>query len=217
MEKTHSNTRNKADSKTLLSAEEIISDYMKEGLLLRKNFFAQHTKTLDTAARTLARALARGNKIFLCGNGGSAADAQHLAGEFVNRYLIDRPPLPAIALSTDTSVLTAIANDFSFEEIFSKQIEALGQGGDVLIAISTSGNSKNVLKALHVAKKLEISSIGLTGNGGQMLSLCDIILPVPHTLTPLIQEIHIAIGHLLCHLTDHYLFENVVALKEDAQ
>ncbi len=215
VENNQRSTQNKAQS--LPSAEEIISEYANEGVLLRKAFFDAHSQTLDKAARCLAHALMRGKKILLCGNGGSAADAQHLAGEFVNRYLMDRPPLPAIALTTDTSALTAIGNDFGYEDIFSKQIQALGREGDVLIAISTSGNSPNVLKALHVCKRLEIQSIGLTGEGGQMQNLCDIILPVPHGLTPLIQEIHITAGHLLCRLVDYYLFENVVALQSADQ
>ncbi len=201
---------------TLLSAQDIVTDYVQQGVRLREEFFAIHTETLDKAARTLAMALAQGKKILLCGNGGSAGDTQHLAGEFVNRFLMDRPPLPAIALTTDTSTLTSIGNDFGFENIFSKQIEALGQSGDVLIAISTSGNSPNVIKALHAAKNLEIVTLGLTGNAGQMEALCDILLPVPHSLTPLIQEIHIAAGHLLCRLVDYYLFENVAALGLDS-
>ena len=147
--------------------------------------------------------LKNGKKILICGNGGSAADAQHIAAEFVGRYETDRKALPAIALTTDTSALTAIANDFGFEEIFSRQVKALGEKGDLLIALSTSGNSPNVNSAVMSAREKGLKTIGLTGAGGKKLaSLCDICLLVPAERTARIQEAHITIGHILCEIVD---------------
>jgi D-sedoheptulose 7-phosphate isomerase len=144
----------------------------------------------------------------LCGNGGSAADAQHIAAEFVNRYLIERPPLPAIALTTDTSALTSITNDYGPEEVFAKQIQALGKAGDVLLAISTSGNSPNIVRALEVCRACGIHTIGLTGGaGGKVAALADYLLCVSATaVTPRIQETHILVGHAICEMVDHKLF-----------
>ena len=144
----------------------------------------------------------------------ATADAQHWAAEFVNRFLMDRPPLPAIALTTDSSVLTSIGNDFGYDLVFTKQVQALGRPGDVFVGISTSGNSANVIGALQAARKQSLFTIGLTGDGGgRMAPLCDILLAVGHPSTPLVQETHAAIGHMLCALTDYYLFENVMAIK----
>ena len=193
----------------------VIAAHAEDGAVLRRSFFATHGPLVRDTALQVATALARGNKILLCGNGGSAGDAQHLAGEFVNRFLLDRPPLPAIALSTDTSVLTAIGNDFGFELVFAKQVQALGQPGDVLIGISTSGNSPNVLAALDEARQRGMLTIGLSGrDGGSMAEVCHVLLHVAHPSTPLVQEVHIAIGHVLCLLVDHYLFENAAALAQ---
>lgn len=193
---------------------EIIKQYGQDGLTLRERFFATEGQKINRAALTIAVSLARQGKLLLCGNGGSAADAQHVAGEFVNRFMIERPPLPAIALSTDTSVLTAIGNDFSFEQIFAKQVKALGAPGDVLLAISTSGNSPNVIRAIEVARAKNMQVVGLTGGkGGGMAALCDVLINVDHPSTPLVQEIHLAVEHLICLLCDHYLFENVQALQ----
>ncbi|MDD4701096.1 MAG: D-sedoheptulose 7-phosphate isomerase [Desulfovibrio sp.] len=195
------------------SALDIIAAHARDGARLRESFFAEQAINLRDTALRLATCLAQGRKILLCGNGGSAADAQHLAAEFVNRFLVDRPALPAIALTTDTSALTAIGNDLDFSQIFSRQVEALGRKGDVLVGISTSGNSPNVLTALKAARNAGMLTLGFTGNGGgKMASLCQMLLDVPSNCTPLIQEIHITAGHLLCQLTDHYLFENVAAL-----
>ena len=247
------------------TALEIIARHAEAGAALRSAFFAAQGARVAEAARHMAVSLARGGKILLAGNGGSAADAQHWAGEFVNRFILDRPPLPAIALSTDSSVLTAIGNDFGYDRVFAKQIEALARPGDVFVAISTSGNSANLIEALHAARRQEAFCIGVTGEGGgRMAGLCDLLLAVPTSLvtkasgisdapdgtgpaapaepanperqtpspddaaggertgnapprgfmlTPLIQEVHEAIGHLLCGLVDHYLFENVMAIK----
>ena len=190
-----------------------ILTHAANGAKLRESFFTANAETIAETAKTIAACLAKGGKILLCGNGGSAADAQHLAGEFVNRFLIDRPPLAAVALSTDSSVMTAIGNDFGFDLIFAKQVQALGNPGDILIGISTSGNSTNVLRALETAKANSLITIGLSGkDGGHMGQYCDTLLNVAEKSTPLIQEIHITLGHLLCELTDYFLFENTLAL-----
>jgi D-sedoheptulose 7-phosphate isomerase len=187
---------------------QIIAQHAEEGLRLRKDFFAAQAKNLEDCAQRIALAVDKGHKLLICGNGGSAADAQHLAGEFENRFVIDRPPLPALALTTDSSVLTAIGNDFGFEQIFTKQIHALGAPGDVLLAISTSGKSPNVLAALRAAREKHMLTVGLSGAGLGMDALCDIVMHVPHTSTPLVQEIHISAGHLICALVDHFLFKS---------
>lgn len=192
----------------------IIMAHSEDGARLRERFFAANADRLAETGRAMALSLAAGGKILFCGNGGSAADAQHLAAEFVNRYVMDRPPLPAIALTTDSSALTAIANDFSFEQIFSKQVRALGRPGDVLVGISTSGKSPNITEALRAALDNGMVTVGLTGEGGgTMVGQCHHLLMVPDTRTPLIQEVHAAIGHLLCALVDYYLFEAVAELE----
>lgn len=195
------------------TALELIAQHAHDGALLREDFFRAQAWKLRDAALQAAVRLARGGKILLCGNGGSAADAQHLAAEFVNRFLMDRPALPALALSTDSSALTAIGNDCDFSQVFSRQVEALGRRGDFLVGISTSGNSPNVVAALQTAAQAGLFTLGLSGRGGgEMAPFCRILLEVPSKHTPLIQEMHIAAGHLFCQLTDYYLFENVTAL-----
>jgi D-sedoheptulose 7-phosphate isomerase len=187
-----------------------IYEHAEQGADLRRRFFAANAGMIATSALRIAVILARGNKVMICGNGGSAADAQHMAAEFVNRFLMDRPPLPALALTTDSSILTAVGNDAGFDQVFSKQINALGRPGDLLIALSTSGNSPDVLRGLEAARESGVHTLGLTGNGGgKCADLCDCLINVDSTVTPLIQEIHIAVAHLLCGLTDYYLFDNV--------
>jgi len=155
--------------------------------------------SISQAIDACVQSLQKGGKLMLCGNGGSAADSQHLAAEFTGRFIKDRPPIAAVALSTDTSALTCIANDYSFNEIFARQVQALGKAGDCLIAISTSGNSGNVLAAVAAAKSLGISTIGLLGrDGGKLKAQCDIAIVVPSQVTARIQEAHILIGHSLC-------------------
>jgi D-sedoheptulose 7-phosphate isomerase len=160
----------------------------------------------DTA-RACVDALRRGNKILFAGNGGSAADAQHLAGELVSRFAYDRPGLAAFALTTDTSVLTAIGNDYGYERLFARQVEAVGSAGDVLFGISTSGRSPNVLAALDVARAKGLVTVGMTGRiGGQMAERCDFLLRVPSDVTPRIQEGHIAMGHAVCQIIEAQMF-----------
>ncbi|MEF2144908.1 MAG: D-sedoheptulose 7-phosphate isomerase [Desulfovibrionaceae bacterium] len=196
------------------SALDKVREHAELGLKARELFFANQAELLVETARTFAVCLAKGGKLLLCGNGGSAADCQHLAAEFVNRFKLERPPLPAIALTTDTSIITAIGNDYGFNQIFEKQVQALGNPGDILIGISTSGSSPNVLAALREARRRNMTTVGMTGErGGEMSTLCDTLIAAPSTDTPVIQEIHIAAGHLLCHLVDHFLFEAVMELN----
>lgn len=158
---------------------------------------------INEACKIITSCLKKGNKVLLFGNGGSAADAQHIAAEFTGRFVKERKGLPAIALTTDTSALTAIGNDYGFEKIFSRQVEALANAGDVLIGISTSGNSANVIEALKTGQQLGCNIVGLSGrDGGLMNQLCDINLVIPSTITARIQEMHILIGHILCLSVD---------------
>ncbi len=167
----------------------------------------EHKGMVLDVSWVLARAFEKGNKVLLFGNGGSAADAQHLAAEFVNRFLINRKPLPALALHTDTSVITSISNDFSFTDVFSKQIAALGVTGDVAWGISTSGNSGNVVRGLAVAREKGLVTIGFTGaDGGAMKEFCDYLFTVSSDHTPRIQEIHILLGHIICEIVEEFLF-----------
>lgn len=172
---------------------------------------------VEKVVAVCVEALKRGNKILFCGNGGSAADSQHLAAELVSRLNYNRPGLASVALTTDTSALTAIGNDYGFENVFSRQIQAIGNKGDVLIAISTSGNSPNVLKALEAARQKGIAAIGKTGSsGGKMKSLCDICLCMPSQETPKIQECHMMLGHIYCAMIEDALFEKTHKPKKDA-
>ena len=170
---------------------------------------------IKQASLKIINAYKNGNKTLLAGNGGSAADAQHIAGEFVSRFYFDRPGIASIALSTDTSILTAIGNDYGYENLFARQVQAQGNKGDVFIGISTSGNSKNILKALEICKQKEIFSIGLSGNnGGAMKELCDICINVPSSCTPRIQEAHILIGHIMCAIVEEELFGKGFSCKQ---
>lgn len=160
-------------------------------------------KNITEAAAMMKIALAAGHKVMFCGNGGSAADAQHWAAEIVGRFQKERKGMPAIALTTDTSIITAIGNDYGYERIFARQVEALGQAGDVLVGISTSGNSANVLAAIAEAKALGLKTIGFTAlGGGQMAAVCDVCLAVPTNVTARAQEIHEVIGHILCEIAE---------------
>lgn len=163
--------------------------------------------SIELALQKIIDCFKNDGKLLLCGNGGSAADAQHLAAEFTGRFYIDRPPLFAEALHVNTSYLTAVANDYSYDEVYARMVQAKGKKGDVLLGFSTSGNSKNVIKSIEKAKKIGLITIGFTGStGGKMKDLCDILINVPSIDTPRIQECHITIGHILCELVEHALF-----------
>ena len=188
--------------------EDYIIKIFRESCQVKEAFVNDNLNRIVAVVGAVTAALKAGNKILLFGNGGSAADAQHLAAEFVNRFLIERPPLPAIALSTDTSVLTSIGNDYDFSEIFSKQIRAIGREGDIAWGISTSGSSPNVVKALETAKKMGLITIGLTGkDGGAIAGIVDYSLNVSSHSTPRIQEVHITVGHVICEMVDFKLFQ----------
>jgi len=170
--------------------------------------------SITTAARLVTESLRQGGKLMICGNGGSAADSQHIAAEFTGRFIEDRKPLAALALSTDTSALTCIGNDYSFAEVFSRQVAGLGRAGDCLIGISTSGNSENVLRAVEAARATGITTIGLLGrDGGKLAKLCDHAVIVPDRVTARIQEAHILIGHTICGAVEQQL--GLAPLPED--
>lgn len=162
---------------------------------------------VQNAADACILSLQNGGKILLAGNGGSAADAQHIAGEFVSRFAFDRPGLPAIALTTDSSIVTAIGNDYGYEKLFSRQVQAHGNKGDIFIGYSTSGMSPNIMHAFEEARARQLVCIGLTGNrGGAMLSLCDYLIEIPSSDTPKIQEGHLVVGHIICGLVERAIF-----------
>jgi D-sedoheptulose 7-phosphate isomerase len=180
---------------------------VKDSIELKDRFFAEQAGAVLAAAQMLAGALKAGGKVLLFGNGGSAADAQHLAAEFVNRFQIERPPLAAIALTTDTTILTAVGNDYDFKEIFAKQVRALGRPGDVAVGLSTSGKSPNVVAGLEAARELGLKTLALSGDGGgPVAAQAEMALVVPSRNTPRIQEVHLTIGHVLCDLVDFILF-----------
>lgn len=190
-------------------AADLISASLSESAALFEKLAADTAMadTIADVARRCIGALNSGNKILFAGNGGSAADCQHLAAELVGRFGYDRPGLPAIALTTDTSILTAVGNDYGFEQIFSRQVQALGRPGDVLIAYSTSGNSANVLAAFDAAKQLDILRVGMTGNKrGMICDQSDCLIEVPSPITARIQEAHLAIGHIICDMVEQTLF-----------
>jgi D-sedoheptulose 7-phosphate isomerase len=189
------------------NAKALIEHFVTESIRVKSEFFAANADVIAEAAQKIASALRNGHKVLLFGNGGSAADAQHIAAEFVGRFLPDRVALPAISLATDTSALTAIGNDYGYDLVFSRQLEALANKGDVAIGISTSGNSPNVLAALDVAAKKGLVTIGFAGqDGGKMKGRADVLFCVPTRMTPRIQETHITLGHVLCELVDRELF-----------
>jgi D-sedoheptulose 7-phosphate isomerase len=189
---------------------------VEESCRLKSQFLAEQGEVVVAAARLLAEVFEAGGKVLLFGNGGSAADAQHLAAEFVNRFQVERPPLAALALSTDTSILTAIANDYDFLEVFAKQVRALGRPGDLAWGLSTSGESPNVVRGLAAARQLGLKTLALSGrDGGPVVAQADLALIVPSRETPRIQEVHITIGHVLCDLVDYLLFPEKFA-KEGA-
>lgn len=195
-----------------------VADFIEAELAATRDTLIQLHGDADYRTRLAAVAdlylerLKAGNTLLFCGNGGSAADAQHIAGEFVSRFHFDRPGLSAIALSTDTSILTAIGNDYGYERVFARQVEALGRPGDVLTVLSTSGNSPNVIRAIEASKARGIAVVGLTGGtGGKMAALCDHLLVAPSSVTPRIHECHLASYHLLCGLVEARMFGSLRA------
>ena len=187
----------------------LIEHFVTESLRVKSEFFQNNATLIADTAEKMAQALRDGRKILLFGNGGSAADAQHIAAEFVGRFIPDRMPLAALSLATDSSALTSLGNDYGFNAVFSRQVQALGNTGDIAIGISTSGNSPNVLEAMDVARTKGLLTIGFTGeSGGKMNGRTDVLFRVPSGMTPRIQETHITLGHVLCELIDRELFPN---------
>jgi len=188
-------------------SKRLIEHFVAESVRVKSEFFAANSTLIAETAERMALALREGRKVLLFGNGGSAADAQHIAAEFVGRFIPDRIPLPAISLATDTSALTALGNDYGYNTVFSRQVQALGSAGDIAIGISTSGNSPNVLEAIDAARSRSLLTIGFTGqDGGKMNGRADVLFRVPSRMTPRIQETHITLGHVLCELIDRELF-----------
>jgi D-sedoheptulose 7-phosphate isomerase len=188
--------------------KELITRAFDESVRVKQAFLRDNLDVLTQAIDAVVAAFKTGNKLLIFGNGGSAADAQHIAAEFTNRFLIEREPLPALALTTDTSALTAIANDYDYTQVFSKQVQALGKAGDIALGISTSGNSANVLAAFEVCRQIKIKTIGLTGgSGGKMVGGVDYLLRVSEGKNSArIQETHILVGHVICEIVDQKLF-----------
>ena len=186
-----------------------VTDYLAESVAVITAFAADSAAqiVLRQMADLTVEAMRSGGKLLVAGNGGSAADAQHIAGEFISRLMFDHAPLPAIALTTDSSALTATANDYGYEQIFERQVLALGRRGDVFLAISTSGNSPNVLRGLEAARRLGLTTLGFTGaGGGKMVPLCDVLLSAPSGWTPMIQQVHITAAHIVCALVERAMF-----------
>ncbi|MBI5408749.1 MAG: D-sedoheptulose 7-phosphate isomerase [Nitrospirae bacterium] len=189
--------------------KEKIFKAFEESVSVKQQFVKENIDVVIEVSKMLADTFTRGGKLLLFGNGGSSTDASHIAAEFVNKFTKDRPALPAIALNTDMAVITAIGNDSDFSEIFARQIKALAQEGDVVIAISTSGSSPNVIKAVEVAKKKKLKTIAFTGaKGDKLASKTDYVFAVPSSSTPRIQETHITLGHVLCQMVEEILFES---------
>ena len=188
----------------------IVDRSFEESIEAKRRCMEQNQESLIRAATMIVDAFNNENKLMLFGNGGSAADAQHIAAEFVNRFMIERPPLPAMALTTDTSILTSVGNDYTFDDVFSKQIKALGMEGDVAWGMSTSGNSINVLEALIVARERGLRTIGMTGaNTGKMAEVAQVLLRVDAENAARIQECHITMAHIICELVDYQLFQRL--------
>jgi D-sedoheptulose 7-phosphate isomerase len=186
--------------------KKIVLNILEASIAIKRDCIENNIDNIIRAADMLASCITTGHKVLIFGNGGSAADAQHLAAEFVNRFQIERPPLAAIALTTDTSILTSIGNDYHFNDIFAKQVEALGRRGDIAWGISTSGNSANVIKAIEAAHKIGVTTIGMTGYGGELAACSDLVFSVPSDTTARIQESHITLGHILCDLLERKLY-----------
>ncbi len=194
---------------------EYVNNIIDNSIKAHNRFARGNTEQLIIFAQTIVNCLNNGGKILICGNGGSAADAQHIAAEFVGRFVMERPSLPAIALTTDTSLLTAVSNDYSFSEVFEKQVASLANPGDILWGISTSGNSENVIKALRKASKNNVTTLGFSGrDGGQMRGICDHIIVIDEKETARIQELHILSAHIICGLVDEIMFGKFVGFDQ---
>ncbi|MEK6538419.1 MAG: D-sedoheptulose 7-phosphate isomerase [Nitrospirota bacterium] len=194
-----------------MTIENKIRDLFADSIRTKELFISQYASLIREVSELIISSFRNGNKLLLMGNGGSSSDASHIAGEFVNRFQKDRPPLPAIALNTDMAVITSIGNDYGFNLIFSRQVETLAKEGDIVIAISTSGNSPNVIVAVETARKMGITTIGLTGgNGGSLAALVDYAFVVPSKVTPRIQEVHITLGHVICQVVEDAMFGETV-------
>jgi D-sedoheptulose 7-phosphate isomerase len=193
----------------LSNIKDIVIDSIKESIATKKIILDNMIDEIVDISSKVIECYKNGNKVLIAGNGGSASDAQHISAELVSRFYFDREALSAIALTTDTSIMTAIGNDYSFDNIFSRQIEAIGNSGDIFWAISTSGNSKNIIKAIDVAKRKGLFVFGLSGgSGGAMRELCDKTIIVPSNITPRIQESHIMIAHIICEIVEKEMFQN---------
>ena len=201
---------------TMKTENQRIADSIEESITVKRHIYKDlgRLDAIDSTAEKMIEAYKAGKKTLFAGNGGSAADAQHLTGEFVSRFNFDRPGLPSIALTTDPSIFTAISNDYGFSNLFARQIQALACEGDVFVGISTSGNSENIVNALKACKEKGVYTVGLTGmDGGLMREWCDTCLCVPSYSTPRIQESHILIGHILCELVEDSLFQAFKPVK----
>ena len=187
-----------------------IRQAIENSVAVKKHILNDNTllRTIEKATEEIIRAYKNGGKVLFCGNGGSAADAQHLAAELTGRFLMERRPLAGLSLTVNTSSLTAIGNDYSFDMVFARQIQAFGKPGDVAVGISTSGNSANVLRAMEAARTVGMVTIGLTGRGGKLVDVADYCIRIPSDCTPRIQEAHILTGHILCEIVEQHLFEH---------
>ena len=188
--------------------DELIKQILNESIKAKQDFVLNNLELINKAALKIVKTLNAGNKILLFGNGGSAADCQHIAAEFINRFQIERIPLAAISLTTDTSVITSIGNDYSFDDIFKKQIQALGKKGDIAFGISTSGDSPNVIKGAKTAKEMELTIMGFSGTKGELQDLSDFPFCVNSKTTARIQEVHIMVAHMLCDLSERMIFND---------
>jgi len=184
----------------------IILETLEQSIAVKRQAVTENLEALIKGAEMMVACLVSGHKILIFGNGGSAADAQHIAAEFVNRFQIERPPAAAIALTTDSSIITSIGNDYSFDDIFAKQVRALGRKDDIAWGISTSGNSKNVIRAMETAKEMGLHTIGMTGRGGELAGHAEMVFTVPSDVTERIQETHITVAHIWCDLVDRILY-----------
>mgnify|MGYP001178196265 CR=1 FL=1 len=185
-----------------------VERWLRESARIQLEVAETQSEDIEKAAARIAQALREGKRVYIMGNGGSAADAQHIAGELINRFLLDRGPLPAVALTTDTSVITSVANDYGFNEVFSKQVAALVSEGDIAWGLSTSGTSPNVVTALRLAREMGAVTVGFTGKtGGDMKQHCDYCICVPSNFTPWVQETHIVMAHAVCDIIERTIFE----------